>query len=138
MSNIILNTNDLNIYLEKNRLYVILKNNQINETIFNDCLSCLESFYKTCKKKNISFYSIFDFNKVDILNLSILIYYVKKTGNFLNKYKEFYKTNLIKTIIISDSGIGKKVFEIITATYTSTRPVSFISSTCNILNEFND
>ena len=112
------------LYIEENKLYLILYENIMTDKQLLSLYETLEKFYDVCQKKNKRFFFIIDFslfngkhpNAYDLL---------KKCVTFLDKHKEFYKKHKISTICIVDGVVVKLVLNMVLQIYTPVRPFKF-------------
>ena len=63
-------------------------------------IKILDDFYDNCKKKNISFYILYDFTQLSITSSYNLIYNTSIHQTHLNKHIQLFRSNLKNICII--------------------------------------
>jgi len=116
----------LKIYVEQNKLNLVLYEEHVNDKQLLKMFETLEQFYEVCKKKNKRFFFVIDFslywkhpNTYELL---------QKCVHFLNKHREFYEEHKISTICIVDSILVKMALNMVLKIYTPVRPLNFFNS----------
>lgn len=134
--NLLYYENIIKIQLEDNKLYVIFLGESLNDKIFLKMLEKMELFFNICQKKNTKFYGIYDFSKYKTINFPSLYSYIKKGILFLNKHRDFFKTNLYGTIFLTESTMARNISELVLNQYTPIRPYKFLTTKEEILFDF--
>lgn len=126
----------IKIHLEDNKLYVTFLGESLNDKIFLKMLEKMELFFNICKKKNTKFYGIYNFSQYKTINFPSLYNYIKKGILFLDKHREFFKTNLYGTIFLTESTMAKNVSELVLSQYTPVRPYKFLTTKQELVFDF--
>tara|TARA_Y100000741_G_scaffold224372_1_gene171326 strand:- start:2248 stop:2655 length:408 start_codon:yes stop_codon:yes gene_type:complete len=132
----ILNNNYINIYLDKYKLFHIIKktdhipdNKELD--IMKDKLNYL---YDVIKKKDIQIIQIFHF---EIDKISEMLEYsecIKYMTNFFTSNQSFFIKHLKCTYILINNSFIKNIIKTILNFYTSTKPIHFIETIDDIEN----
>ena len=106
-------TNDLEVddvlLLIENKIYIHFLNNILHIELFEDSLTegdntimhkVLDNFYENSKKKNLSFYLLYNFSQLSITSSTNLIYNASIYQDHFDKHITFLRTNLKYLYII--------------------------------------
>ena len=106
------------LLLIENKIYIHFLNNILHIELFEYSLTecdntlmhkVLDNFYNNCKKKNISFYLLYNFSQLSITSSTTLIYNTSVYQDHFNEHIQFFRSNLkclyiiIKNYILRES-----------------------------------
>ena len=97
------------LLLLENKIYIHFYNNILHIELFEESLTendniimhkVLDHFYDKCKKKNLSFYLLYNFSQLSISSSTNLIYNTPIYQDHFNKHITFFRSNLKSLYII--------------------------------------
>ena len=123
-------TSDLDVddvlLLIENKIYIHFLNNILHIELFEDSLTesdntimhkVLDNFYNNCKKKNLSFYLLYNFSQLSITSSTDLIYNVSLYQDHFNKHIQFFRSNLKSLYIIIENYILRESLDTVLDLY---------------------
>ena len=123
-------TSDLEVddvlLLIENKIYIHFLNNILHIELFEDSLTegdntimhkVLDNFYDNCKKKNLSFYLLYNFSQLSITSSTNLIYNVHIYQNHFNEHIQFFRSNLKCLYIIIENYILRESLDTVLDLY---------------------
>tara|TARA_Y100001958_G_C21213079_1_gene538653 strand:- start:955 stop:1380 length:426 start_codon:yes stop_codon:yes gene_type:complete len=123
-------TSDLEVddvlLLIENKIYIHFLNNILHIELFEDSLTegdntimhkVLDNFYENSKKKNLSFYLLYNFSQLSITSSTNLIYNVSVYQDHFNKHIQFFRSNLKSLYIIIENYILRESLDTVLDLY---------------------
>ena len=114
------------LFLIENKIYIHFSNNILHIELFEDSLrdcdntkmhKVLDNFYNNCKKKNISFYLLYNFSQLSITSSTNLIYNISIYQEHFNKHIHFLRSNIKCLYIIIENYTLRETFDTILNLY---------------------
>lgn len=123
--------------LEEDYLQIEVKDNKLiyyseidiipTETEFKKITDALLNYFTAIEKKNMSFYQIFKIDNATIANIYNYSNVIKWICDFFRTQHPIFDKYLRCTIIIIDNSFIKNSINLVLSTYTTARPVYFIT-----------
>ena len=92
--------NKIYIHYNTNILHIELLEDSLTLEDTNKMIQILDTFYDNCKKKNISFYILYDFTQLSITSSTSLIYNTSIHRSHFDKHIQLFHSNLKGICII--------------------------------------
>ena len=92
--------NKIYIHYNTNILHIELLEDSLTLEDTNKMIQILDTFYDNCKKKNISFYILYDFTQLSITSSTSLIYNTAIHRSHFDKHIQLFRSNLKGICII--------------------------------------
>lgn len=114
------------LLLIENKIYIHFLNNILHIELFEESLTegdntimhkVLDNFYKNCKKKNISFYLLYNFSQLSINSSTNLIYNSSIYQNHFDEHIQFFRSNLKSLYIVVENYVLRESLDTILDLY---------------------
>lgn len=114
------------LLLIENKIYIHFFNNILHIELFEETLTegdntimhkVLDNFYNNCKKKNLSFYLLYNFSQLSITSSTNLIYNTSVYQDHFNEHIHFLRSNLKCLYIIIESYILRETLDTVLNLY---------------------